>query len=310
MDLYAPSTSGLRHLPVGPHTHRATGIRPGSPGRPAGRRVRFTGYIQARETYRDGVGLTGSINRARLTAYGAVAANFTWRIQGEFRTGSVGTGKASVSLQDAYIRYKTGDFGAQVGQFKTPFTREFITSLADVETADRSTVVDSIAPKRDMGIMADYAIGPTATLMLGLFNGEGQNVTANTDSTLLWVGRASVRPIAYLTVGANVATYGSDSTRYGVDAGIEYLGAALKGEYIGQHRDGGILDDKGWYAQGTYKVLPWVPAGSQAGGLPALGDQPGAPQPGDDRRRERRVRRRQGCGCSGTTSPARSARRG
>ena len=30
--------------------------------------VRFTGYIQTRETYRDGVGLTGSINRARLTA--------------------------------------------------------------------------------------------------------------------------------------------------------------------------------------------------------------------------------------------------
>ena len=220
--------------------------------------VRFTGYIQARETYRDGVGLTGSINRARLTAFGAVAANFTWRIQGEFRTGSVGTGKASVSLQDAYIRYKTGDFGAQVGQFKTPFTREFITSLADVETADRSTVVDSIAPKRDLGIMADYAIGPTATLMLGVFNGEGQNVTANTDSTLLWVGRASVRPIAYVTIGANVAAYGSDSTRYGVDAGLEYLGAALKGEYIGQHRDGGVLDDKGWYAQGTYKVLPWV----------------------------------------------------
>jgi phosphate-selective porin len=126
--------------------------------------VRFNGYIQARETYRDGVGLTGSINRARLAAYGSVATNVTWRIQGEFRTGSVGTGRASVSLQDAYIRYKTGDFGVQGGQFKTPFTREFITSLADVEMADRSTVVDSIAPKRNLGIMADYAVGPTATL--------------------------------------------------------------------------------------------------------------------------------------------------
>ena len=220
--------------------------------------VRFTGYIQAREAYRDEVGLTGSINRARLTAYGTVAGSFTWRIQGEFRTGAVGTGKASTSLQDAYIRYKTGDFGVQAGQFKTPFTREFLTSLADVETADRSTVVDSLAPKRDLGIMADYAIGPTATLILGVFNGEGQNVTANTDSTLLWVGRATVRPIAYLTVGANVATYGSDSTRYGADASVEYQGAALKAEYIGQHRDGGVVDDKGWYAQETYKVVPWV----------------------------------------------------
>ena len=220
--------------------------------------VRFTGYIQARETYRDGVGLTGSINRARLTAYGSVATNVTWRIQGEFRTGSVGTGKASVSLQDAYVRYKTGDFGVQGGQFKTPFTREFITSLADVETADRSTVVDSIAPKRDIGIMADYAIGPTATLMLGVFNGEGQNVAANSDSTVLWVGRASVRPVAYLTLGVNAASYESDSTRYGVDASVEYRGASLKGEYIGQHRDGGTLDDKGCYAQATYKVVPWV----------------------------------------------------
>jgi hypothetical protein len=225
---------------------------------PAPPAVRFTGYIQAREAYRDGVGLTGSINRARLTAHGSALKDVTWRIQGEFRTGSVGTGRASVSLQDAYVRYKTGAFGVQAGQFKTPFTREFITSLADVETADRATVVDSIAPKRDIGLMADYAIGSMATLTVGVFNGEGQNVTANTDSTLLWVGRATVRPVAYLTLGANAARYKSDSTRYGVDGSLEYMGAALKAEYIGQHRDGGGLDDKGWYAQASYRVLPWV----------------------------------------------------
>jgi hypothetical protein len=220
--------------------------------------VRFSGYLQARETYRDEVGFTGSINRARLTAYGTAATDVTWRLQGEFRTGSVGTGKASVSLQDAYARFKTGDLGIQAGQFKTPFTREFITSLADVETADRSVVVDSIAPKRDIGIMADYAIGVASTLSLGLFNGEGQNLTANTDSTLLWVGRATLRPVPYLTLGANVALYGSDSTRYGADLSLEYLGAALEAEYIGQHRDGGDLDDKGWYGQASYRVLPWV----------------------------------------------------
>jgi hypothetical protein len=220
--------------------------------------VRFTGYVQAREAYRDGVGLTASINRARLTAYGTVVKDVTWRVQGEFRTGSVGTGKPSVSLQDGYVRYKPGNFGFQAGQFKTPFTREFITSLADVETADRSIVVDSIAPKRDIGIMADYAIGPVATVALGVFNGEGQNVTANADSALLWVGRVAVRPVAYVSIGGNFAQYGSDSTRYGVDGSLEYMGAALKGEYIGQHRNTGGLDDKGWYAQATYRALPWV----------------------------------------------------
>jgi hypothetical protein len=241
----------------GLQAQKATPAAAASPA-PSAPSVRFNGYIQARETYRDGVGLTGSLNRARLAAYGSAAKDLTWRIQGEFRTGSVGTGKASVSLQDAYIRYKPGQFGIQAGQFKTPFTREFITSLSDVETADRSTAVDSIAPKRDIGIMADYAFGPTATIALGVFNGEGQNVTANTDSTLLWVGRATARPVPYLSVGVNVAQYGSDSTRYGVDGSLEYMGAALKGEYIGQRRDGGGLDDKGWYAQATYRLLPWV----------------------------------------------------
>jgi hypothetical protein len=216
------------------------------------------GYIQARETYRKGTGLTASINRARLTVAGGGVKDVIWRVQGEFRTGSVGTGKASVSLQDAYIRYKPGNFGIQAGQFKTPFTREFITSLADVETADRATAVDSFAPKRDIGVMADYAVGSIATFAAGVFNGEGQNVTANPDSTLLWVGRATVRPVSYLTVGGNVALYGVDSTRYGVDASLEYLGASLKGEYIGQHRDLGTLNDKGWYAQAAYRVMPWV----------------------------------------------------
>src|SRR5688500_15320666 len=56
-------------------------------------------------------------------------------------------------------------------------------------------------------------------------------------AALLWVGRVTVRPIAFVTLGANFASYGSDSTRYGVDAAVEYMGAAIEGEYIGQRRD-------------------------------------------------------------------------
>ena len=220
--------------------------------------VRFSGYIQARESYRDGTGLSGSINRARLTASGGGAKDLTWRIQGEFRTGSVGTGRASVSLQDAYIRYRPGSFGIQAGQFKTPFTREFITSLADLETADRSTVVDSLAPKRDLGVMADYAFGSDATVFLGVFNGEGQNVTSNADSSLLVVARVTARPVSFLTLGANIADYGGDSTRYGVDVSVEYLGAIFRGEYITQKRELFDVDDEGWYALGAYRVVPWL----------------------------------------------------
>ena len=111
-----------------------------------------------REVYQRNIGLTSSINRARLAASGAISGDVTWRLQGEFRTGTVGTGRASVSLQDAYLRYSPGPWALQVGQFKTPFTREFTTSLADIETADRSTAVDSLAPKRDIGVMGEYSV--------------------------------------------------------------------------------------------------------------------------------------------------------
>ncbi len=220
--------------------------------------VRISGYIQGRETYQKDVGLTGTINRARLTTAGAVAGNVTWRIQGEFRTGNVGPGRASVSLQDAYVRWTRNALGVQVGQFKTPFTREFITSLTQVETADRSTVVDSLAPKRDIGIMADYTVGGRATISAGIFNGEGQNLTANTDSSALAVVRVTFRPVPYLVLGANAARYFQDSTRYGTDASIESPWLVVRGEYVGQHRDELDGVDEGWYALAAAPVRPWL----------------------------------------------------
>jgi phosphate-selective porin O/P len=221
--------------------------------------VKLSGYIQGRETYQDNIGIVGTINRARLAAAGTALGQVAWRIQGEFRTGSVGTGKASVSLQDAYIRWTRDSLRVQIGQFKTPFTREFITSLAEVETADRSTVVDSLAPKRDIGLMADYALGGRGTISAGIFNGEGQNITANTDSSALGVARISYRPIPYLVLGVNAARYFADSTRYGVDANLESSWIILRGEYIGQHRDiASTDDDRGWYTLAAAPVRPWL----------------------------------------------------
>jgi phosphate-selective porin O/P len=221
--------------------------------------VKLSGYIQGRETYQENVGIVGTINRARLTAAGGVPGNVTWRVQGEFRTGNVGTGKASVSLADGYVRWTHNELGVQLGQFKTPFTWEYVTSLTLVETADRSTVVDSLAPKRDIGLMVDYALGGRATISAGIFNGEGQNVTANTDSSALGVARVTYRPIPYLVLGANAARYFADSTRYGVDASVEAPWIILRGEYLGQHRDlADNADDKGWYALAAAPVRPWL----------------------------------------------------
>jgi phosphate-selective porin len=243
--------AGLLISPMAPNAVAQTPAAATSP-------VKLSGYVQARETYQENIGLNGTINRARLAASGSAAGNITWRVQGEFRTGNVGTGKASVSLQDAYVRWAKNGIGVQLGQFKTPFTREFITSLSEVETADRATVVDSLAPKRDIGAMVDYALGGRAIVSVGVFNGEGQNVTTNADSSVLGIARVAVRPVPYLAVGANVARYFRDSTRYGVDASLESPWVILRAEYVGQQRDQGTRNDKGWYALTAAPLCPWL----------------------------------------------------
>lgn len=236
--------------------------------------ITVLGYLQARETYQNDLGLTASINRARLGVAGRLREGLTWRILAEYRTGSVGTGRASVALGDAYVRWASGPWAVQAGQYKVPFARQYITSLPDVETADRAAVVDALAPKRDMGVIAEYAYRRIATLTAGIFNGDGQNVTANTDSAVLGVGRLVIRPIPEIVLGADVARYFGDSTRYGMDAGYEGPALTLRTEYLAQTRDGsGLPRDRGWYAMGAYFIVKRV----QAVGQYEYFERPGVP---------------------------------
>jgi len=225
---------------------------------PAPPSVKVGGYIQARETYRSDTKLTATLNRARLSADGNLTGGFTYRVLVEYEAGGTATTAASVSLRDAYIRWTRQAFSVTAGQYKTPFSPEYIMSITLVETADRATVIDSIATKRDIGVMAQYTLGRYGAVSLGIFNGEGQNRIVNVDSSSLVVGRVAVRPTGFLTLGTNVAAYRSDSTRYGVDANVEYRGVTARGEFIWQSRHAAAPVDKGWYGLVAYKVLPWV----------------------------------------------------
>lgn len=220
--------------------------------------AKLGGYLQTRLAYTKNVGMTATINRARLQATGTIATGFSYKVQGEFRTGNAGRG-ASVSLTDAFIRWSRNSFGVQVGQFKTPFTVEYLLSVADMEALDRSTVVDSLAPKRDIGLMAEYQIGKYALVSGGVFNGEGINVTANRDSTVLGVARLAVKPVPQVTLGVNVARWFGDSTRYAADAQYQDTRFLVRGEYAGGARDSlGGKDDWGWYGVAGFKVIPAV----------------------------------------------------
>src|SRR5437773_2082365 len=123
-------------------------------------------------------------------------------------------------------------FAITAGEFKTPFTREYLISVPDLEVADLAAAIDSIAPRYDVGLMGSYALGALASLSLGVFNGEGANAIANRDSAVLWVARATVRPLPVLGLGASGTRDGRDSLRWGLDGTAEYLGAMIRAEYM------------------------------------------------------------------------------
>jgi hypothetical protein len=219
---------------------------------------RLGGYLQVRETYQDPLGLTATLNRARLSADGALPNSFTYRFLIEYEAGGSARAAAAVSLRDAYIRWTRGWIALQGGQFKTPFSRSYLTSITAWETVDRPAVVDTLATKRDIGVMAEAFHGVDATLSLGVFNGEGQNMPVNRDSSVLYVARALLRPLNQLELGASGASYEGDSTRAGLEANIEQSGMVLRGEWIAQYRSGQSGRDDGWYVLAAARVLPWA----------------------------------------------------
>lgn len=215
------------------------------------------GYLQTRATYVTPTRLSFTLNRARFSLDGSLPNRFNYRALVEMESGATARTQGTVSLREAIIRWSLAPWAVQAGQFKSPFSREYLIPVPQLELADFSSVVDSLAPKYELGVMGEWSI-PLATLQAGVFNGEGQNIGQNRDSTVLFVSRASVRPIAQATLGGNVARYSRDSTRYGGDLTLEQSGVLVRGEFIGQWKRGRSRDDLGWYVLGGVRVLPWL----------------------------------------------------
>jgi hypothetical protein len=218
------------------------------------------GYVQAREVAQEQVGLTAVLNRVRFSIDGALPAKFSYRLLTELQASAGARSPATVSLREAIARWSPAPFAITAGEFKTPFTREYLIPVPALEVADLATVVDSLAPKYDVGVMAEYALGASATAQVGAFNGEGANTTANRDSTVLLVGRITARPLPQLALGASATRDGADSLRWGVDAVAQQFGGMVRAEYVTRHVRGRARerDDFGWYVFEAFRVIPRV----------------------------------------------------
>jgi hypothetical protein len=228
------------------------------------REPRLSGYLSFRETIRRD-SATFTINQARLTATVAPADFALVKLQGNLAALGRTSGDTvpGFVLTDAYVQLSPpnglpflGDVhpAVTVGQFKTPFSLEYLTGFSVLQTANRSQVVERLATRRDIGIVAHLAFRDDITLAGGVLNGEGANTLRNTNGRQLVLGRLTLVPTTGLAVAGKWAGEGGDH-RWGYDARWMKKGLVLEGERI--ERDAPVTGDVTQDAAGHYVLASY-----------------------------------------------------
>jgi hypothetical protein len=205
------------------------------------RELTLSGYLSIRETIRRDSS-TFTVNRARLTLQVLPVDFIVLRIQSDLAAlgRTAGDTVPGFVLTDAYVQLSPPNTSRMpvglhptliLGQFRTPFSLEYLTPFSLLQTANRSHVVDRIATRRDIGVMAHLAFSHRATLAGGLVNGEGPNSIRNANGKQLAAGRLTLFPVTTLAVAGKWAGEGADH-RWGYDARWVTRGLVLEGERI------------------------------------------------------------------------------
>ena len=237
-----------------------------------------------------------TLPRVRLGVSGAAFENVQFKLEADFApdpatdaSGNV-KGGSKVSLTDAKLSFTHFEHAPlTVGHFKVPFSRQQLTSTANMQFINRAAVIGGA--QRDIGIMVgDYMGKGLFEYAVGAFNGTN-TANLNDNTGFLVTGRVAVNPwgeFSYsepnltgermnVSIGFNVqsnktSTAGTDGDlltdddvdtdiiKYGVDLGIKFLKrASFFAEYITARfdREGAEeYDANGWYVQGGYFLLP------------------------------------------------------
>ncbi|MDZ7659997.1 porin [Fodinibius sp.] len=215
-----------------------------------------------------------SVGNARLQVYGEFDNKFGYQLQTNF--------VSSTALLDVNMYYNlTPNFSVKAGLFKAPFSYEYLTGAATIDFVNRSSVVNQLAPKRQVGLqmqgdMADGRFRYTA----GMFNGNGFGANANDDDKFLYTARieansgiggssdskfmmglnASYEQSESATTGAGLLSQvEGEQLLLGADTRISYKGMMLAGEFIYStiNADAGTeYNPFGYYLTGGYFVMP------------------------------------------------------
>jgi phosphate-selective porin OprO and OprP len=214
---------------------------------------KVTGYVQARfESTGDSA--LFKLRRARVGVQGGLTPWATYKAQVELRSGGTGASAATVAATDLYVALTHGRWLATLGQSKPPLSIEFIRSSSVLELPERSMVVDSLAPNRDVGMKIEWGTAQRVALQGGIFNGDGANRASNRDGRFLYVGRGAIKPVTGLQLAVSGAGK-PDTTILGGDLLFERPPLVLRAEYLSRRRKTADVTTRGWYALGAYEVV-------------------------------------------------------
>jgi len=136
-------------------------------------------------------------DRTQVGNNGFSMANFRLLLSGEMDAGFgyvLATNFInSPAILDAMMYYRASSaVSLGVGQFKVPFSQEFLTYAGSIDFVNRSQAVTALAPGRQIG--AQVAIEKPAGnfgLTIGAFNGNGLSANSNDNDDLLFAVRLS-----------------------------------------------------------------------------------------------------------------------
>lgn len=258
---------------------------------------RLNTFVQTRYSFLDNEDAPNTssfdITRARLTASGSLFyGDFSYFLNAEMSGLKDAAGESDPELLDAFLAWRPADWAlVKMGQFKTPYSRQFNSLDFKLQFAERSLVSDFFTLGRQSGsyARADLLDG-RMRLGGGLFNGssagEGRNkpgvdVNHTFTADLRWNPIGSMDPAeegdiemsedpalsfgtvyAYSDADLRLAEDGLETSNrhsVSVDANFKLLGFSLHGELFESSLDpeqSRSSDAVGFYSQVGYFLMP------------------------------------------------------
>ena len=144
------------------------------------------------------------IRRAKINLIGEFAENFDFKIEGNFElSDGISSNRTAFAGNDIFVNWhRLPEAQIKVGQWKAPFGLEQLTPDESLFTIERSLPTGAITPERQIGAQLWGKpltnVWPEEkdllTYYVGIFNGNGRNITINDNNNFMAVGRLQVMP--------------------------------------------------------------------------------------------------------------------